>query len=157
MPVLCCVALLPFPGKVSCAEAGGSEEGQPGSGHLNSPFCAITLEETTATDWSVSQLASLNCHLCGNRGVLLLCFITKSNWLVWSGEKWIWQLLLPSWDARLANLEASARAGKGGQTSPDVVPVMQKWFNQLANSVAWCSLECGKICQPDLSFRWNSE
>lgn len=78
-PVLHCVAMLPFPGKVSCAEAGGSEEGQPGSGHLNSLFYAMTLEETAITDCSVNQLASLNCHLCGNRGVLLLCFIAKSK------------------------------------------------------------------------------
>lgn len=151
------VAMLPFPGKVSCAEVGGSEEGRPHSGHLNSLFCAMTLEETPTTDWPVNQLASLKGYLCGNRGALLLSFIAKSTRLVWSGEKWIWQLLLPSRRVCLTNLEARARAGKGGQASPDAVPVMQKWFNWLANSVARCISEYGKICQPDLPFRWNSE
>lgn len=104
MPVLHCVAVMPFPGKVSCTEIGGLEEEQPGNGHLNSLFCTMTLEETPATDWSVTQLSPLNCDLCGSRGVLLLCFTAKSNRLLWCGEKWTQQLLLPSWQVTLLAL-----------------------------------------------------
>lgn len=104
----------------------------------------------------VNQLSPLNCDLCGNRGVLPFCFTAKSNRLLWFGEMWTPQLLLPSRQVCFTSLDASARAGKGGQTSP-IILVMQKWFSQLANSVAMYGLKCGKICTLDLSFRWKSK